>query len=57
VDLDTPTGDGIEIEERDPAEVGEVPAYNPAFDVTPHDLVTAVVTERRAVRLSEGDTL
>lgn len=57
VDLDTPGGDAIEIEERDPAEVAAGPAYNPAFDVTPHDLVTAVVTERRTVRLSEGDTL
>jgi methylthioribose-1-phosphate isomerase len=57
VDLSTPGGDAIEIEERDPAEVAAGPAYNPAFDVTPHDLVTAVVTERRTVRLSEGDTL
>jgi len=57
VDADTPAGDAIEIEERDPSEVAAGPAYNPAFDVTPHDLVTAVVTERRTVRLSEGDTL
>jgi methylthioribose-1-phosphate isomerase len=57
VDVGTPAGDAIEIEERDPVEVGPGPAYNPAFDVTPHDLVTAVVTERRTVRLSEGDTL
>jgi methylthioribose-1-phosphate isomerase len=57
VDKDTPDGAGIEIEERDPAEVAAVPAYNPAFDVTPADLVTAVVTERRTVRPSEGDSL
>ena len=57
VDAGTPTGDAIEIEERDPSEVAPGPAYNPAFDVTPHDLVTALVTERRTVRLSEGDTL
>jgi len=57
IDSSTPAGDAIEIEERDPAEVASGPAYNPAFDVTPHDLVTAVVTERRTVRLSEGDTL
>ena len=50
VDSVPPTGDAIEIEERDPAEVAPGPAYNPAFDVTPHDLVTAVVTERRTVR-------
>jgi len=33
------------------------PAYNPAFDVTPADLVTAVVTERRTVRPAGGETL
>ena len=57
MDADTPTGASIEIEERDPAEVAAGPAYNPAFDVTPADLVTAVVTERRTVRPSEGETL
>jgi methylthioribose-1-phosphate isomerase len=55
VDTATPTGADVEIEERDPAEVVAGPAYNPAFDVTPADLVTAVVTERRTVRPSEGD--
>jgi methylthioribose-1-phosphate isomerase len=57
VDTATATGAGIEIEERDPAEVFDGPACNPAFDVTPADLVTAVVTEQRTVRPSEGDTL
>ena len=57
VDAGTPTGESIEIEEREPAEVVEGPAYNPAFDVTPADLVTAVVTERRTVRPSRGETL
>jgi len=33
------------------------PAYNPAFDVTPADLVTALVTERRTVRPARGETL
>ncbi|MEV6521880.1 S-methyl-5-thioribose-1-phosphate isomerase [Longispora sp. NPDC051575] len=57
IDADTPTGAGIVIEQRDAAEVtdwmGElatVPGtrvYNPAFDVTPAELVTAVVTELR----------
>ncbi len=47
VDLATRTGAGIPIEERDPAEITErFPALNPAFDVTPADLVTAIVTER-----------
>jgi methylthioribose-1-phosphate isomerase len=51
VDDDTPTGAAVEIEDRDGAEVaGGLPAVNPAFDVTPHALVTAVVTDRRVLR-------
>jgi methylthioribose-1-phosphate isomerase len=56
VDLATPDGAGIAIEERAPAEVvtlGGVPTapegsrvFNPAFDVTPARLIDAVVTER-----------
>ena len=57
VDLDTPTGRSIVVEERDGAEVFDGPAYDPAFDVTPHDLVTAVVTERRTVRPADGERL
>jgi methylthioribose-1-phosphate isomerase len=46
VDLSAPGGEAIPIEERDPAEVSErSPARNPAFDVTPASLVTAIVTE------------
>lgn len=55
VDMDTPSGDRIHIEERDPAElfgVGtvrtaapDIGAWNPVFDVTPHELVDALVTE------------
>ena len=46
LDPATPTGAGIPIEERDPAEVTErFPARNPAFDLTPADLITAIVTE------------
>jgi methylthioribose-1-phosphate isomerase len=40
------SGAAIPIEERDPGEVSALfPARNPAFDVTPADLVTAIVTE------------
>ena len=47
VDPATATGDDIPIEERDPAEVtARFPARNPAFDVTPAELITAIVTER-----------
>jgi methylthioribose-1-phosphate isomerase len=55
IDLGTPNGDAIQIEERDPEEVThvgshrvaprDVEAFNPAFDVTPARLVTAIVTE------------
>jgi methylthioribose-1-phosphate isomerase len=41
------TGSDIVIEQRDPREVADgIPARNPAFDVTPAALVTALVTER-----------
>ena len=60
VDLETPTGAAIPIEERAADEVvtlaGQriapvgVPARYPAFDVTPEALVTAIVTERGVVR-------
>ena len=46
VDHATATGAGIPIEERDPAELtARFPARNPAFDVTPAALVTAIITE------------
>jgi methylthioribose-1-phosphate isomerase len=46
IDPRTPSGDEIPIEERDPAEVTrDGDAFNPAFDVTPAGLVTAVFTE------------
>ncbi len=46
VDLETPSGAGIPIEERDPGEVSSrFPARNPAFDVTPAELISAIVTE------------
>lgn len=60
VDPDTATGADVPIEERDPAEVlgfgptrvapSDAGATNPAFDVTPHHLVTAVVTDTRVIR-------
>jgi methylthioribose-1-phosphate isomerase len=46
VDHAIASGDEIPIEERDPAEVtGRFTARNPAFDVTPAALITAIVTE------------
>jgi methylthioribose-1-phosphate isomerase len=54
LDAATASGDEVEIEQRDPAEIwavaGGVPAgadaLNPAFDVTPAALIDALVTER-----------
>jgi methylthioribose-1-phosphate isomerase len=67
VDLATPTGADIAIEERDPAEVTSAlgvdlaeagtPAANPAFDVTPAELITAIVTERAVLRPPYGPAL
>lgn len=59
VDMATATGDDIEIELRDPAEllaiagqrtvVDGADAWNPVFDVTPADLIDAIVTERGVI--------
>jgi methylthioribose-1-phosphate isomerase len=47
VDLQTPTGADISIEHRAPDELtSRFPARNPAFDVTPAELITAIVTEQ-----------
>lgn len=50
IDCTTESGSAIPIEERDPAEVLAEPipgvaVRNPAFDVTPYDLITAIITE------------
>jgi methylthioribose-1-phosphate isomerase len=60
IDPAIPDGSAIPIEERDPREVQELagrrivpaasPARNPAFDVTPASLVTAIITERGVFR-------
>ena len=68
IDADCPTGASIPIEQRDSAEVTEahyaqrmaprnVKVYNPAFDVTPCDLITAIVTERGIARPPFDDAL
>jgi len=60
IDLKLSSGDLIHIEERKALEVTElhgvrtapegVKVYNPAFDVTPHDLITGIITEAGVVR-------
>ena len=67
VDMSTASGADIEIEDRGAAEVisvrqtpiapADTNAMNPAFDVTPVELITALVTEQRVVRFTKGDTL
>ncbi|MDO8462503.1 MAG: S-methyl-5-thioribose-1-phosphate isomerase [Deltaproteobacteria bacterium] len=60
IDKKTPTGNEIPIEERSPAEVANfhrqlvapegVKIRNPAFDVTPHELVSGIITEKGILR-------
>ena len=60
IDMSCPTGADIRIEQRDgdeiktmwyrePMALPEVKCYNPAFDVTDHELLTAIVTDRGVV--------
>jgi methylthioribose-1-phosphate isomerase len=67
IDLRLPSGEDIEIEERDADEVRSAagalltiagtPCRNPAFDVTPAGLVWALVTEHGAARPVTADTV
>ena len=58
VDLATPTGAEIPIEERAGEEVtARFAARNPAFDVTPADLITAIVTEHGVHRAPYVESL
>src|SRR5438034_106937 len=60
IDLNTPDGSGIPIEERNRKEVTHAAGtrvapeaaqvWNPAFDVTPHHLIAGIITERGIVR-------
>ncbi len=67
IDLDTPDGAGIPIEQRSPREVTHMAGQqitpdgvgieNPAFDVTPHKYVTAIITERGVLRPPYAESL
>ena len=58
VDLATPTGEGIPIEERSPDEITtRFAARNPAFDVTPAELIEAIVTENGVHRAPYAESL
>ncbi|MEM6334258.1 MAG: S-methyl-5-thioribose-1-phosphate isomerase [Planctomycetota bacterium] len=69
---DTPTGQDIPIEERNPVEITnafgkptaptaeQLPGmntYNPAFDVTPAELITAIVTDQGVIQPVHQDTI
>jgi methylthioribose-1-phosphate isomerase len=67
IDLDTPDGDHIPIEERSAREVTHVGAsqlapagahiWNPAFDVTPHQFIAGIITERGIFRAPYVESL
>jgi len=58
VDPATASGAAIPIEERERSEISSrFAAYNPAFDVTPADLVTAIVTEAGVHRAPYSSSL
>jgi methylthioribose-1-phosphate isomerase len=59
IDINCPSGNDIPIEQRDPKEVSHifgralapkgVKTFNPAFDVTSHDLISAIITEKGVI--------
>ncbi len=64
IDLNTKSGDEIPIEQRSPSEVTtihgshpvapkDVSVYNPAFDVTPAEFITGIITERGVFKPAE----
>jgi methylthioribose-1-phosphate isomerase len=67
VDMATPSGDAIHIELRDPLELlshagqrtvaENAQAWNPVFDVTPHELIDALVTERGVITRPDAAAL
>ncbi|TVY10466.1 S-methyl-5-thioribose-1-phosphate isomerase [Paenibacillus cremeus] len=67
IDLTTPTGGDIPIEERHEDEITQgfgkrtapvgVKVFNPAFDVTPNEYVTAIITEKGVIRAPYEENL
>ena len=67
IDLDCPTGDDIPIEQRNPEEIRSLwyekpmapqcKMFNPAFDVTDHELIAGIITEKGIVRPPYTDSL
>lgn len=67
IDLNCPTGEQIPIEERNSREITHVrdiqlapdgiEISNPAFDVTPHDLIAGIITEKGVARAPFAESL
>ena len=67
IDREIPTGERIPIEQRSPREVTHIgdrsiapdgiEVSNPAFDVTPHRYIAAIITEKRVARPPYVETL
>jgi methylthioribose-1-phosphate isomerase len=67
IDLSTPDGSTIPIEQRTPKEMTHLGAmrltpegasiWNPAFDITPHDLIAGIITERGIARPPYSESL
>jgi methylthioribose-1-phosphate isomerase len=67
IDLKTPTGEQITIEERHADEITQgfgkrtapqgIKVFNPAFDITPHEYVTAIITEKGIIHPSYLENL
>ena len=68
IDMNCPDGEHIPIEQRDPNEIktmwyekpmalADVKCYNPSFDVTDHELITAIITEKGICRAPYTESL
>lgn len=68
IDFNCRTGEDIKIEEREPAEIStkffsepvaltDIKCYNPAFDVTDNELITAIITEKGICRAPYSQSL
>ena len=67
IDLSTPDGSSIPIEERSSEEITHIAGkriapeginvFNPAFDITPNHLITGIITEKGVVRGNYSEKL
>ena len=66
-DFSIPSGEHIVIEERNPDEIryvgntqiapADMPIFNPAFDITPHTLISGIITERGVISHPDKDSV